>query len=357
MRRSLTEISLSFTAGVAIGALASSGAEDWRILYIVSGLCCAGVAAALVAYLSGRLKSDWLLLPLFFFTGLFCFLTKEFTPSPPSATLLALRKAGKRFCEFIDTIPFGKEGTGALLKALLAGDRSGLPRETVRIFRASGASHLLALSGLHLGIIYLVLKRLGMVFGNSPAARVLRSAAVVTASLLYAFATGASPSIVRAFLFITLHETASLSGRKTRPSLILAGALLIQLVLDPLQIRAIGFQLSYCAIAGIVIIYPRLSAWYPSGRFDPLKKIWDSAVLSIACQAFTAPLAWYYFHTFPRHFLLTNLMAIPLTTALMLTALSTVVLSACGICPALFVQATDFLASTLVETLRIISLM
>ena len=109
MRRSLTEISLSFTAGVAIGALASSGAEDWRILYIVSGLCCAGVAAALVAYLSGRLKSDWLLLPLFFFTGLFCFLTKEFTPSPPSATLLALRKAGKRFCEFIDTIPFGKE--------------------------------------------------------------------------------------------------------------------------------------------------------------------------------------------------------------------------------------------------------
>ena len=174
MTRSLTEISLSFTAGVAIGALASSGAEDWRILYIVSGLCCAGVAAILAVYLSGRLRSDWLLLPLFSFTGIFCFLTREFTPSPPSAVLLALRETGKSFCDFIDTIPFGDEGTGALLKALLAGDRSGLPRGTVRIFRASGASHLLALSGLHLGIIYLILKRLGMVFGNSPAARISR---------------------------------------------------------------------------------------------------------------------------------------------------------------------------------------
>ena len=357
MTRSLTEISLSFTAGVAIGALASSGAEDWRILYIVSGLCCAGVAATLIVYLSGKFKSDWALLPLFFFTGLFCFLTKEFTPSPPSAALLGLQRAGKAFCNFIDTIPFGEEGTGALLKALLAGERRGLPRETVRIFRASGASHLLALSGLHIGIIYLILKRLGMVFGNSPSARALRGAAVIAASFLYAVATGASPSIVRAFLFITLHEATSLSGRKTKPSLILAGALLIQLVIDPLQIRAIGFQLSYCAIAGIVIIYPRLSGWYPSGKYDPLKKIWDSAVLSIACQAFTAPLAWYYFHTFPRHFLLTNLMAIPLTTALMVTALLTVALSACGFCPALFVRATDFLASTLVGTLRIISLM
>ena len=357
MRRSLTEISLSFTAGVAIGALASSGAEDWRILYIGSGLCCAGVAATLVAYLSGRLKSEWLLLPLFFLTGIFCFLTREFTPSPPSALTLKLRETGGSFSLFLDSIPFDKEGTGALLKALLAGDRSGLPRETVRIFRASGASHLLALSGLHIGIIYLILKRLGMIIGNSPTARAIRSFAVVTASLLYAVATGASPSIVRAFLFITLHEAASLSGRKPKPVLILAGALLIQLVIDPLQIRAVGFQLSYCAIAGIVVIYPRLSGWYPSGKFDPLKKIWDSAVLSLACQAFTAPLVWYYFHTFPRHFLLTNLMAIPLTTALMVTALLTVALSAYGICPALLVRATDFLASTLVETLRIISLM
>ncbi len=357
MKRSLTEISLSFTAGVALGALASSGAEDWRFLYIVSGLCCAGVAACLAAYLSGRLRSDLLLLPLFFITGLFCFLTREMTPSPPSALALRLQEAGKGFSHFIDSIPFGKDGTGALLKALLAGDRSALPRETVRIFRGSGASHLLALSGLHLGIIYLILKRLGMIAGNSPAARVGRSVAVVSASFLYALATGASPSIIRAFLFITLNEAATLSGSRSRPSLILSGALLIQLVMDPLQIRSVGFQLSYSAVAGIVILYPHLSAWYPSGKYDPVKKIWDSAVLTIACQVFTAPLAWYYFHTFPKHFLLTNLLAIPLTTALMVTALTTVALSACGICPALLVRATDFLASSLVETLRIISLM
>ena len=357
MKRSLTEISLSFTAGVAIGALASSGAEDWRILYIFSGLGCALVAACLVAYLSGRLKSDVLLIPIFFLSGAVSFLTREFTPSPPSATVLAIQCYGKRFCEFIASIPFSEEGTAPLLKALLAGDRSSLPRSTVGIFRASGASHLLALSGLHIGIIYIIFKRLSMVAGNAPTVRVIRSMAIIAASLFYAVMTGASPSIIRAFLFITLNETASLLGRKKTPAGILAGALLIQLAFDPLQIRSVGFQLSYCAIAGIVVIYPKVSAWYPSSRFDPLKKIWDSAVLSIACQAFTAPLAWHYFHTFPRHFLITNLLAIPLTTVLMGAALLTVVLSAAGICPALLVRSVDYLCKTLVETLRIISLM
>ena len=357
MKRSLTEISLSFTAGVAIGALASSGAEDWRILYILSGLGCALVAACLAAYLSRRLKSELFLIPLYFLAGTVCFLTREFTPSPPSAAAIALQGYGKSFCDFIDSIPFGEEGTAPLLKALLAGSRKGLPRSTSGIFRASGASHLLALSGLHIGIIYVIFKKLSMVAGNAPAVRIIRSIAIVGASLFYVVMTGASPSIIRAFLFITLNETASLLGRRKSPSGILAGALLIQLAIDPLQIRSVGFQLSYCAIAGIVVLFPKLSAWYPSARFDPLKKIWDSAVLSIACQAFTAPLAWYYFHTFPRHFLITNLLAIPLTTVLMGTAILTVALSAAGFCPALLVRATDYLCRTLVETLRIISLM
>ena len=357
MKRSVTEISLSFTAGVAIGALASSGAEHWRILHILSGLGCAFVAACLAAYLSGSLKSDRLLLPLYFIAGAMCFLTRAFTPSPPSPAAVAIQGYGKRFCDFIASIPFGDEGTAPLLEALLAGDRSDLPRSTVGIFRASGASHLLALSGLHIGIIYIIFKRLSMLAGNAPAVRIIRSVAIVAASLFYVVMTGASPSIIRAFLFITLNEAASLLGRKKSPAGILTGALLIQLAFDPLQIRAVGFQLSYSAIAGIVVIFPRVSAWYPPARFDPMKKIWDSAVLSISCQAFTAPLAWHYFHTFPRHFLITNLMAIPLTTALMGTALLTVVLTAAGICPALLVRATDFLCSTLVETLRIISLM
>lgn len=357
MKRSLTEISLSFTAGVAIGALASSGAEDWRILYIFSGLGCAGVAACLAAYFSGKLRSGILLVPLYFFAGAVCFLTREFTPVPPSASAMAIRQYGIRFCGFIDSLPFGDEGTAALLKALLAGNRKSLTRSTVGIFRASGASHLLALSGLHIGIIYIIFKRLSMVVGNAPPVRAIRSATIVGASLFYAVMTGASPSIIRAFLFITLNEAASLLGRKKSPSGILAGALLIQLAIDPLQIRSVGFQLSYCAIAGIVLLYPRISVWYPPARFDPMKKIWDSAVLSISCQLFTAPLAWHYFHTFPKHFLITNLLAIPLTTILMGTALLTVALSAAGTCPAVLVQATDALCKALVETLRIISLM
>ncbi|MBR4756556.1 MAG: ComEC/Rec2 family competence protein [Bacteroidales bacterium] len=260
----------------------------------------------------------------------------------------------------IDSIPYPSPSTSSMIKALLTGDRSGLDSKTVELFRNSGASHILALSGLHLGIIYLILSKLTLPLGNSPVARRMRYSWIVAASGFYTLMTGAGPSIVRAFIFIFLHETAKLLGRKASTSRILLSALTIQLAMEPEVITSTGFQLSYLAMLGITLLYPPLRRIYPEatgtlGRLDPMRRIWEAAMLSISCQVFTAPLAWFRFHTFPRYFLLTNLMVLPLTSAVMVLSVTTTALSFIGTCPHFLVVLNDSAVGTMVYCLETIS--
>ena len=219
-------------------------------------------------------------------------------------------------CALTDSIPFKCGETNAIIKALITGDRSSLSRQCISAFRDSGASHILALSGLHLGIIYGLLSRLLSFIGNSPTAKVIRSLLTVSSCGFYAIATGAGASITRALLFIIIAEAARLSGRYRNTAGTLMSALMIQLLIDPTSTESIGFQLSYAAMAGIAFIYPRLKGFWPeSGKawMRPMSWIWNSAAMSISCQLTTGPLAYIHFGTFPQYFLITNLIALPLT--------------------------------------------
>ena len=349
--KSIEALAVHFTAGAAAGAfLARSSANPW----FLSGGLFLVLASLLFAVL--RTGRPAFLFPAFLLCGAACFLTDALSGgggTPAWATVPAVRLRA-----FIDTLPFPSESTAPLLKAFLTGDRSGLSRETATVFRTSGASHLLALSGLHMGILYLILSKVFLPLGNSPAAKGFRYAAVLGAAGFFTLMTGASPSIVRAFLFIVLNETARLLHRPRNPVKVLSAALLVQLVLTPSAVTSVGFQLSYLAMAGIFLLYPVLEGWYPQGfRHDPVRKVWQAAALSISCQAFTGPLAWFRFHAFPKYFLLTNLLAMPLTTLLMGTAVTTLLLGGLGCRADLPVRATDFLAGTLVRVLEIISTM
>lgn len=262
----------------------------------------------------------------------------------------------------VDAVPYPSPATGPLVKALTTGDRSDLDRETVRVFRRSGASHLLALSGLHLGILYLLLLRAGACLGNRPAAKRFRSFLLVAAAGAYTLVTGASPSLVRAFLFILLGETARLLGRPQPLLRIFCGALLLQLAFRPAVIGSVGFQLSYLAMAGLALLYPKLKAWYPAGdrrtdRWNLPRRMWEAMALAISCQVFTAPLVWYHFRTFPPYFLLTNLLALPLTTGLMFLSAACVGLTALGCCPAFLVVLNDRAAVLLLQVLGVIAAM
>lgn len=304
------------------------------------------------------------------------------------------------FRSMISSIPFPHEGTAPLVNALLTGDRSSLDSSVMNSFRDSGASHILALSGLHLGIIYGILLKVTSIFGKHPTIKAVRSLIIISLCGIYTLATGASPSLVRAFFFILVNETARLTHRSNNPLRVYCAALFIQTAINPQVISSTGFQLSYLAMAGIFLLYPALKKWYPQEEaagdmliekgagltesdglegvmIDKVcrrarrcwtswmktivsaapRKIWDAAALTISCQVFTGPLVWWKFGTFPKYFLLTNLLSLPLTSAVMLLSVSTSVLFAIGICPDFLISLTDSSASLLLFIMKVISSM
>lgn len=257
----------------------------------------------------------------------------------------------------IDAIPFQDDNTSSLLKALLTGNRESLPTHITDAFRASGASHILALSGLHLGMIYGILVKILGLLGNSPRARTIRSALIISACGFYTMATGAGPSITRAFLFILLGEAARLTCRSNSLGHVLAAALLIQLTCDPLSAGSVGFQLSYAAMAGIAFIYPQLSGLWPQGTSGPLGWIWKSSAMSISCQLTTGPIAWHYFGTFPKYFILTNMIVLPLTGIIVPFSIAVILLSLTGLCPDIIIKSLEGIITIMTDALEIISTM
>ena len=390
--RDIVGISVPFAAGVAMGGVALypllSGGLPFITSSILLVLICITTLLVRFGKLSdrsgkrlvslsnqprlgrltrlGRLSGRRIFFAgIFIVTGIFCSLNYHIASGIPEygsgIVSTAAAKAVGHLRATIDAIPYPSETTGPLVKALLTGDKSDLTKEITGIFRDSGASHILALSGLHLGVLYLLLTRLTSPLGNSPKARKSRCSLIIVAALFYSIMTGATPSIIRAFLFITINETARLLGRKREPVRVLLAALTVQLALKPDVISSVGFQLSYMAMAGIFLLYPTLERIYPApsgsrlSRFNPFRKIWNAAMLAISCQIFTGPIAWHYFHTFPKYFILTNLVALPLTSAIMTLSVATIALSFFGICPEPLVILNDHAMQALVFCLEIIS--
>lgn len=359
----IAALSLTFAAGVAAGSILVAQIMarylSPRGLYaILTGLFTVTLTILTAARLSRR-GGLWKILILFLFTGIFCavcsFVSGIGAGSAGSGGIAARCAGNVR--SMLDSIPFPSPRTSPLLKALLTGDKSGLDSHTVATFRDSGAAHILALSGLHLGFIYAILLKLTSLAGMSPRVRKIRSILIIAVSGFYTIATGASPSLVRAFLFIVINETARLMHRHVPPVHVLCIALMIQLALTPAVISSIGFQMSYLAMAGIFLIYPHLKAWYPGREsgIDLPRKIWNTAALTLSCQILTGPLAWLRFRTFPLYFLITNLFALPVTSLLMLLAICTTALTYIGLCPNLLVTATDFAASALLFIMEVIA--
>ena len=391
--RDLVGISIPFAVGVAAGAvLCPFPSEGLRLiteLILLLLICITTIAVrfgtstiSVTERFRGR-DSKWLVslsnqprfdklsegritfAGIFMLTGIFCSLSYSLASGIPEYSNgfigPAAEKAVRHLRTTIDAIPYPSETTGPLVKALLTGDKSDLTKEITGIFSDSGASHILALSGLHLGVLYLILTRLTLPLGNSPRARKLRYSLVIGAALFYSIMTGAAPSIIRAFLFITINETAKLLSRRREPVRVLLAALTLQLALKPDVITSVGFQLSYMAMAGIFLLYPTLERIYPASsgsglsKFNPFRKIWNAAMLSISCQVFTGPIAWYYFRTFPKYFIITNLIALPLTSAIMTLSVVTIALSFFGMCPEQLVMLNDQAMQALVFCLRIIA--
>lgn len=198
-----------------------------------------------------------------------------------------------------------------LLIALLLGDKSELDEQDKLLFRRNGISHLLAVSGFHVGLIYsILLAGFFFVSANSLNGKLIRIAAVMVL-WLYALLAGATPSVLRATFMITLFVAGSLTGRKSYPLNTLCFAAFCLLIIQPCTLWDIGFQLSVLAVAGILLAHHLLSE-YLTKQNAWLRKAISFVSICTAAQIATLPLTLFYFGSYSPYFLIGNLIAIPL---------------------------------------------
>lgn len=200
----------------------------------------------------------------------------------------------------------------AVASAILLGYDEYLDQDLRQLYAGSGAMHILCVSGLHVGIIFMMFNTLLAFIKRMKYGVFIHAFLQAIVIWFYAFITGLSPSVFRAatmFTFVTIGQT---MNRKTSTYNSLAASAFVLLIVDPYLLFHIGFQLSYLAVFAILILQPPLSSLWKTKQ-SILVKIRDLFAVSIAAQVGTFPLAIFYFHLFPNYFLFTNLMVIPLS--------------------------------------------
>lgn len=208
---------------------------------------------------------------------------------------------------------FGSEELG-VIQALLLGQRNEITAEIDADYKNAGAYHILALSGLHIGILLALLHFLLRPLEFLPKGRIIKLILIVALLWGFALLAGLSSSILRAVTMFTFVAYALYLNRPTSNFNILALSLFfILLLLDPLLLFQVGFQLSYAAVFSIVWIFPLLQKlWVPQIWF--LKKTWELVSVSLAAQLGVLPLSLFYFHQFPGLFLVSSLLILPFLT-------------------------------------------
>ncbi|AWW30114.1 competence protein ComEC [Echinicola strongylocentroti] len=214
-------------------------------------------------------------------------------------------------------------------KALLLGQKADLGEAVSEAYITAGAMHVLAVSGLHVGMIYGFFLLFFKPSQLSRMKRVVYLTMVVLLIWMYSMLTGMSPSVMRAATMFTVLSLAQMQSRSPSVFNTLAISALLLMLFNPFIIFEVGFQLSYAAMFGILILQPAIvSIWLPRNKV--LYYLWEITSVSIAAQLATFPLSAYYFHVFPNYFLLSNLWVIPNAFLVMAVGLPFMLLSLAG---------------------------
>ena len=204
---------------------------------------------------------------------------------------------------------------GQIATALVLGYKEDLDPKLKRSFSEAGAMHVLAVSGLHVGIIFMALSFMLKWMERWQYGKFMKTILVILLIWFYAMLTGFSPSVFRATVMFTVIGSAGLFTKQANIFNTLAASAFIMLLFDPRLLFNVGFQLSYSAVIGIVALYPKLSPMVTS-RFWLVNKVWDLTAVSIAAQIATFPLTLLYFHQIPIYSVLSNLVIIPAAFAI-----------------------------------------
>lgn len=199
-------------------------------------------------------------------------------------------------------------------KALVLGAKAALSKEMKSRFQDAGVIHILAISGLHIGVIYFVIQWLLKWFLFRYKYRILKSVLVIAIIWVFTYFTGGSDSAVRASMMFTCFEISNWLLRRQHPLNALIAAVFILLSIQPNYLFSVGFQLSVTAVAAIMIGVPKMTPLL-NVKNKILFKIWQIACVTVCAQIGILPLSIYYFHQIPMLFLVANvpvMLCIPL---------------------------------------------
>jgi competence protein ComEC len=239
---------------------------------------------------------------------------------------LYARQGGRQV--LIDAL--GSTRAYAIAAALVLGIKEGLDVELRNAYASAGAMHVLAVSGLHVGVIFWILRKVFGPLQKRKWGNWIFLLVVLSVLWSYAFITGLSASVLRAVIMFSIVSVAQAFQRRSNIYNTLAVAAFIMLCFNPYLIMSVGFQLSFAAVAGIVYLYPRLNRWL-TFRTKVATYFWQISCVSVAAQLATFPLGIYYFHQFPMYFWLANLVVIPVALAILVGGLMLIGLSFTGV--------------------------
>ena len=218
----------------------------------------------------------------------------------------------------------------AVVAAMALGDKSALTHELKDTYSKTGASHILALSGLHLGIIYALLSML--VVGRRW--QMISQVAIILSIWAFVFLVGMSASVVRSAVMLTVYALLAIGHRQKMSVNTLAFTAIIMLLISPQALFDVGFQMSFMAVFAILLFVPLFyrpfSAEYLMTH-RVVNWLWGMVAVSIAAQIGVAPLIAYYFGRYSCYFLLTNFIVIPAATLILYLSLGTLLIPALGV--------------------------
>ena len=213
----------------------------------------------------------------------------------------------------------------AVAGALLLGYVDEVDNDLMKDYAATGVIHILSVSGMHVGMIFLVFEKLLAFIEKRKNGIYIKAFLIIGFIWLYAFITGLSPAVMRAAAMLSLVVSGKAMKRHPHILNILAASVIFLLVLQPLMLADPGFQLSYLAVAGIVLFFRPVRSLYLAGNWI-LDKVWSIVAVSIAAQFVALPLCLYYFHQFPDYFMITNIIVIPLSNLIIYTGILAIAL-------------------------------
>lgn len=194
----------------------------------------------------------------------------------------------------------------AVASTLILGYRADLSEETLDAYSKTGTIHALSVSGMHVGLIYLVINFAFAFLDRLKSGRFVKFLLTLSLIWLYTLVAGMAPSVLRAAIMLSIYITGTTFKKHLNSNNLLCCAAFMMLLYNPFLIYDVGFQLSYLSVFGLIFLQPIIYGWFNFQNIA-LDKLWNFCALSFAAQLATFPLALYYFHQFPLYFLISNL--------------------------------------------------